>query len=266
MSIVDELLKRDTLPKVKDLVVCRIKKFSPYGAFAESLEHKNVDIFIPLPEISRKRIKKITDRINIGDIEVVEILDVRKDGIDGSLRRVSEDEKRKKLNEWKLEKRLISYIYHSLLGKLNESQIIDLIEKIKKDFELVQYFIAEYKDNKEVLKDISKDKKVMELLEKILDEYLSSFKVEIRGKIDISCEKKGGVNIIKEILKKFIEKMKNKGIEEIELKYISSPEWYFSFKVSEFKIGKKILDEVLRDLEKEIKKKEVYFNLEIEKD
>ncbi len=266
MNIVDELLKRDTLPKVKDLVVCKIKKFSPYGAFAESLEHKNVDIFIPLPEISRKRIKKITDRINIGDIEVVEILDVKESGIDGSLRRVSKDEKRKKLNEWKLEKRLISYIYYSLLGKLNENQIVNLIEKIKKEFELVQYFVAEYKDNKKILENILKDKKAIKLLQKIIDEYLSSFKVEIRGKITISCEKKGGVTIIKETLKKFIERMKNKGIKEIELKYISSPEWYFSFKVSEFKAGKKIIDEVLRELEKEVKKKDIQFKLEIEKD
>ena len=151
--LIENLLKRKGLPEFKELVVVRITEFTPYGVFCELLEYEDVRGYIPITEVSRKRIKQITEVLRIGMITVGQVIDVKDKDVDISLRRVDESLKKKKINEYKLEKRIATLIYlanKELSNPLDFSQIKFLVNYLLDKYGSLYMFLESYR-NSEVL-------------------------------------------------------------------------------------------------------------------
>src|SRR3989344_588506 len=100
------LYKKQGLPEEGEFVLCTVSNVQ-YNVVFVRLDEYGRDAVIHISEISPGRIRNIRDYVKEGKKVVCKVLRVRRDSgqVDVSLRRVTEVQKRKKLNEVKLEQR-----------------------------------------------------------------------------------------------------------------------------------------------------------------
>ena len=94
-------------PEKDELVIVNIRKILPYGAFCILPEYNNMEAFLHVSEVAPRWIKNIHEFLSEGQQHVAKIyrLDREKNQVDISLKRVSEEEKKGKLEIIRTEKR-----------------------------------------------------------------------------------------------------------------------------------------------------------------
>ncbi len=100
------ILQRST-PQVGELVLIKIKKVMPFGAYCELTEYNNMDVYLPIREVASGWIKNIHEFIKESqkDVAKVTFIDTEKKAVDISLKKVRPKEKKDKLNQANMEKR-----------------------------------------------------------------------------------------------------------------------------------------------------------------
>ncbi|MFH0885029.1 MAG: S1 RNA-binding domain-containing protein, partial [Candidatus Micrarchaeota archaeon] len=95
------------LPEEGELVLGVIKKIMPYGAFCVLSEYNNLEAFLHVSEVAPRWIKNIHEFISEGQRHVMKVhrVDREKSQVDVSIKRVSEEEKKLKLEMVQNEKR-----------------------------------------------------------------------------------------------------------------------------------------------------------------
>ena len=66
-----------TYPEIDEVVICRVKQINDYGIQVNILNYGNIDGFLAINELSRKKIKSIRSVIKVGDIKPLVV--IRKD-------------------------------------------------------------------------------------------------------------------------------------------------------------------------------------------
>ena len=186
-----------------DIVLCTVDRIIGTTVFVHI--EKNGGGSIVFSEIAPGRIRNIRDYVVPKKKIVCKILRIKGDGIELSLRRVTQKEKKEILNHYSQEASYIKMI-NSILGE-KAKKIIDKIEK--KSY--VYDFLQEAKSNPEVLesafpKDASK--KIMEILESQKPKQIA-----LKKEIFLASANSEGLNDVKEILG---------NLGDIEVKYISA--------------------------------------------
>lgn len=108
---------KNKIPKVDDLVMCEIVSVDKdVGAYAILKEYGNLTGFIALKQISTKRIKNIQKEVSVRMNEVCSVIGVDiKNGIihiDLTRKHISDEDKKDKLNDYVMSKRLFQVINH----------------------------------------------------------------------------------------------------------------------------------------------------------
>ena len=95
------------LPEEGELVTATIKKIMPYGAFCILTEYENLEGFLHISEVAPRWIKNIHEFISEGQRYVVKVhhVDRQKNQVDISIKRVNDEEKKRKLELVQNEKR-----------------------------------------------------------------------------------------------------------------------------------------------------------------
>ncbi len=90
-------------PEVGYVVIATVRRVESYGAYVVLDEFGNKEGLLHISEISSRWVRNIRNHVRQGQKVVLQVLrtDQAKGQVDLSLRRVSKDEKRKKLEEWK---------------------------------------------------------------------------------------------------------------------------------------------------------------------
>ncbi|MDD5337761.1 MAG: S1 RNA-binding domain-containing protein, partial [Candidatus ainarchaeum sp.] len=90
-------------PEQNELVLATVRKIVPYGAFCTLPEFNNTEAFLHVSEVASRWIKNIHEFLSDNQKLVVRVLrvDREKGQLDVSLRRVSEEEKKNKLESIK---------------------------------------------------------------------------------------------------------------------------------------------------------------------
>ena len=99
-------------PRRNDLVIGVVKRVEEHGVTIELLEYDGLEAYIPRGHVASGRIKDIRDYVKEGDTVVGRVIrSIRRKGqVDVSLRYVTEEQKRRKLEEWKERVRVISLL------------------------------------------------------------------------------------------------------------------------------------------------------------
>jgi len=94
-------------PDVDEFVIATVKKIMPYGAFCTLDEYGEREAFIHISEVASRWVRAVSEFVKEGQKIVARVhrINAEKDQIDLSLRRVSEQDKRRKLDAWQHEKR-----------------------------------------------------------------------------------------------------------------------------------------------------------------
>jgi translation initiation factor 2 subunit 1 len=162
-------------PEVGYLVIATVKRVESYGAYVELDEFGAKEGLLHISEISSRWVRNIRNHVRPGQKVVLQVLrtDPGKRQVDLSLRRVSKDEKRKKLEEWKKARKaetLLTQAAHELnidlrvLYESEGSKIVEYYESLYEGLEsaskngktaLVEVGVS---SDAEVLSGIAKDK------------------------------------------------------------------------------------------------------------
>ncbi len=95
-------LGRAEWPEVGDLVVATIRRIESYGAYVYLDEYEKEGL-LHISEISSRWVRNIRNHVREGQKVVLQVfrMDESRGHVDLSLRRVSKDERRKKIEDWK---------------------------------------------------------------------------------------------------------------------------------------------------------------------
>lgn len=150
---------RREFPEEGDIVIGTVKDVKPYGAFVELLEYPGKEGMIHISEVTSGWVKNIRDHVKVGQRVVAKVLrvDERKGHIDLSLKRVTEQQKRAKVQEWKRFQRASKMLERAAekLGKSLEEAWEEVGYLLEDEFgELYNAFETMVIEGKEVLDDL----------------------------------------------------------------------------------------------------------------
>jgi translation initiation factor 2 subunit 1 len=212
-------------PTVGDLVLVRIKKVMPFGAYCELLEYKNVDSYLPIKEVASGWIKNIHEFIKEGQKSVAKVvyIDKEKKAIDVSLKKVTKKEEKDKINDFNFEKRAENFYTQAMTkAGIQPTERPKIIAEISKKYASYNDVINILSENGDPFKDLKIDSKFIEALKEVVSKnikpkvYIVSYIVEL-----IIYNTKEGIGLLK---KNFgdIEKL------GVNVNYLGAPRYHLS--------------------------------------
>jgi len=195
-------------PENDDLVMVRVKSISEIGAYVSLLEYDGIEGLILSGELSRKRIRSVSQLIRVGRQEAVVVLrvDTEKGYIDLSKSKVAPEDIPKLEEKYNKSKAVHSVMRH--LAEVTNNDIEFLYEKIgwplyKKYGHAFDAFKAAITEPDQVLENIEfPNENIRKELLEIIQHKLKPQPVKMRADIEVTCFSKAGIDAIKEALHK----------------------------------------------------------------
>lgn len=238
--------KKKKVPELDELVVANVTKVFPYGAFCK-LEDYDIDAFLHVSEVSSGWVKNIRNFLKEGQKLVVRVHRVvpEKNMVDVSLKRVTEAEQQRKLDQIKRDKRVLKLL-EVAKSKIKDTKLS--IEEVKSILEsnfddAFSAFEEIVNGNESILK---KTKLPQEWIDAIIETAKENIKKQvkiIKGVLSIRCTKENGVSIIKDLL----EVKPNSGIS---IHYLGAPYYQILVQDDDFKKCEKKLKQFIDNVMK----------------
>ncbi|MDD3976221.1 MAG: S1 RNA-binding domain-containing protein [Candidatus ainarchaeum sp.] len=244
-------------PEINEIIIGKVTKITDFGVFIDLLEYDGCEGFVHISQVSSTWIKNIHNHVKPNQMRAAKVLkiDFEKNHIDLSLSRVTSQDEKRKISEYRLALRAQSLlgIIAQNLNISNEKAWEDIAEPIlEKDDELYKGFINILRYGFETY---NIDKKYHQILFDELSKNITIKNKFIYGIIKVHCLKEEGIEIIKKVFQKILKQYPNAQI------YYSGPGVY-DLKVigKDFKLAAKSFENISKDLSKEFKNSS---NLEI---
>ncbi len=214
---------------------------------------------IHISEVSPGRIRNINDFVKVGKAIVCKVLRINTERghIDLSLRRVNDNQKRKKMDKIKQELKAEKIIEDS--AKILEQDVQKFYEKVSKipmeqDGYVYPSFEAVIEEDYD-LNELQLDKKEVEILEKLVKERIKLKQVEIVGNITVKTYEPNGV----EIVKKALIMVEDIDREKITVKYLGASKFKLRIIAHDYKEAETILKKSIDIAEKFCEKNKAEF-------
>jgi translation initiation factor 2 subunit 1 len=237
-------------PAEGELVLCKIKSIEKYGVFAELLEY-NKEGFIHVSKITSGWVKNIRSHVSEGQLRVASVIkvDKQKNLIDLSMRKVNPTQERRKMDEWKRNKHAMK-VFTRACTALNEKfddAVKEIVPQLEKEHgDLYAAFEACSLEGVAALKNTKASEKWKKALVEEAKKSISKPSVSIRGKLIMTFYSPNGAELIKDVGQKITS-------DQVELKYISAPEYLLSVTATDYPTAEKMLEEALKHVEKAVK-------------
>jgi translation initiation factor 2 subunit 1 len=204
-----------------ELVILQVAKVMPFGAYCKLLEYNNVEVFLPIKEVSSGWIKNIHEFVHEGQKLVCKVtyIDKERGTIDVSLKKVTAKETRQKNDSYNLERRLQAMFTRAVRTAGLESQKEELIKKAVEEFTTYTNLMRNVGGDSAELEKSKLPKKLRSALLELLESskkkkrYVVSYIMKLT-----SYDTKKGVTELKEV----IGAIKDIGVE---VTYISAPSY-----------------------------------------
>ncbi len=239
-------------PQRGELVIANVERVVGYGAFVRLEEYDNKQGMVSIAEFSQKWVKNPRNHLREGQKAVLKVLAVRKDRghIDLSLKKVNDNERRNKLKEYKLEKRVNKLIEHfaEKHGKKPEDIRKMLSGQLIEDYgSLYEAFIQVANEAEDLKKYLPDEKMRMDLVTLIRDN-IKPMRVSIKGYMSIFSEEGDGVGLLKEAL------ITGEGAfpEEVDgrITYVAPPNYRIDITADDYKTAESAMKDCHEAIEK----------------
>jgi len=232
-------------PDEGDLVVGTVHKVLGYGAFATLEEYEGKEAFIHISEVSSGWVKNIRDYVRENQKIVARVLRVnpKKGHVDVSLKRIREDQRTRKIQQWKIEQKAekLLEITAKTIGKDLDTAYDEIGYKIIDNFgDLYEGFETAAEEGKEALLSRGIDGEWAETLTEVAKKNISPPEVHITGYIDLHSYAPNGVEVIKEALS-FVE------TKEIIVQCVGAPRYRLIVTSSDYLTAENMLKEAAQE-------------------
>jgi translation initiation factor 2 subunit 1 len=241
---------RKGLPEWGELIVCMVKRITPYAAWCDLEEYPEIEGMIHVSEVSGKWVHDIREFVKVNKQYVAKVvkIDYQKNFVNLSLKRVSKQDEKEKMNvlrrEQRAEKMLeqIAKEFGKNLDQAYEEVGFLLQEKFG---ELFVAFEEARKGSEHLIKQDVPEKWAV-AISKVAESSFQEKKVLIKADVELKSFAPDGIEKIKEILS---ELQKN----GITVKYISAPKYRVEISGKDPKATEKKLVESLEAATKQVK-------------
>jgi translation initiation factor 2 subunit 1 len=251
-------------PEVGYIVIATVKRVESYGAYVGLDEFGNKEGLLHISEISSRWVRNIRNHVRPGQKVVLQVLrtDTSKEQIDLSLRRVSRDEKRKKLEEWKKARKaetLVNQAAHELeidIIQLYETELIKIVDFYGSLYEGLE---EASKKGVKALIDLKVSNNVAEVLSDISKDKIIVKGVTIQGVIELTNLTSNGVEEIKMAFEDAA------GVAEeynssINISTMGAPRYRIELTAEDYKKAEFALDKTVSSIQNTWKNNEGTFN------
>ncbi len=243
-------MRKQGMPEVGELVVCKIIKIFPNSAYAELIEYGKTGM-IHVSEVALKWVRDIREFLKLNQHVVCKVMKVDGDNIFLSIKRVRKPEAEAKLNEFKKEKKAEKLL--ELAAKSINKDLDTAYEEV--GFKLQDEFGSLHKAFEIAVKnpDLLKSKGVpgtwckpiVEIAKKSFVEKM----YELKAELNLKCYAPNGMEVIKNALLNAVKHRKN-----MEVKYISAPQYILISKGKNFRQIETELENAAEEIVKSVAK------------
>jgi translation initiation factor 2 subunit 1 len=238
------MVKIKGLPNIHELIVVKITEVTQFAAWCDLLEYDAKGI-IPISEAAGKWIFDVHEVVKEGEVRVAKVIKVEEDKklVHLSLKRVSKNDEKEKINEFRKEERgekLLEMAAKSL-GKSLQQAYEEVGYLLKEKFGSLYDAIVNIKKNYSRLEKLKVPKEWIDAISEIVEKSIREKEVELNFELEIKSLEPNGIEIIKSILKEVKEKTGG------DIRYISAPNYRLEIKTTNPKKDEK---KVLTILEK----------------
>ncbi len=226
-------------PQEGDLVVATVHKVLNYGAFAKLEEYPGEEAFIHISEVSAGWVKNIRDYVRENQKIVARVLRVnpKKGHVDVSMKRIREDQRTRKIQQWKIEQKaekLLEFAAKSINKDLNTAYEEVGYGMMDEFGDLYGAFEISADEGKESLIKRGMDKKWAAAITEVAKKNISPPEVQITGYVDITSYAADGVKIIRNALNSI-----NK--DNVSVQCVGAPRYRLLVKSSDYITAETIL-------------------------
>lgn len=221
-------------PKVGDIVMTKVTEIHPTFAYVSLVEYDNINGIIVASEVSTKLYKAMSRFLTIGKLQAAEVLNVDevKGYVDLSKKSVKAEERDLCERKFKLGSQIYGIV--NRLSALFDKPVRDLYDewlwKIDSNIEVV-YKLFKQLGNQDPLESILFEKTPPEIFEQLCKICQFKFKREpktLRSYVEVTSL--NGIDEIKDIFRQLREKISN---PNLQIKYISAPEYLVQLETSD---------------------------------
>lgn len=241
-------LGRPEWPQIGELIVATIRRIESYGAYVYLDEYKKEGL-LHISEISSRWVRNIRNHVREGQKVVLQVLrlDQSRDHIDLSLRRVSKDERRKKIEDWKKTRKaetLLKSVASTLNlsdGEMYEKAGAKLMEKYDSLYAGLE---AAAKMGSEALTEAGVSKKIAKSLAEIAQEKIVVKGVTIHGILELTSMDPRGIDVIKGTLLE-TKKVAEANEAEVALYSMGAPKYRIEVTAEDYKKAEAALENIV---------------------
>jgi len=225
------VLKKSKFPEEGELLKCTVTSVQSHSVFVR-IDEYGINGMIHISEIAPGRIRNIRDYVLEGKSVICKVLRVNPERghVDLSLRRVSESQRRNKVNEMKKEK-LAEKLVDVVASNLNTDSkklYSDVSEKVQEHFYLLFECFTEITRGTFQISELKLPKNVSDELKKVILDRLKPEVIISKGKLSLLSYAPDGVEIIKATLKHAVD-------AGAEVKYLGGGNYALACKASSYK-------------------------------
>lgn len=248
------MIKKE-FPEEGELVVGTVIKVQNFGAFVILDEYPGKEGFIHIAEIATGWIKRIRNHIKEKQKVVCKVLhvDMTKQHVDLSLKRVNEHQRRDKIQEWKNKgksEKLLEMVAKKI-GKSKEQCYKDFAEDLIKKYGTLYTAFEEAAYDIDTLKKDGYKNSWIDTFEEIAKSNITIPFVNIKGYIDVKSWLPDGVKHIRDAFL-LAENSEYEDVE-IKIKYVGAPHYMITVKAPDYKIAEDELKKAVEKIQNNIK-------------
>lgn len=248
------IYNKNPIPSEGEILIATVKQVFDYGSYVTLDEYANIQAFLPWSEISSRWVKNIRDVIKEGRKIVVKVIrvDKRKGTIDVSLKKVTEDEKRKKMLQWKKIQK-VDKILEIVSQKLHKSELDawkEVAFKLEDAYgDPYESLVRAIKEGDKILRDAGVPEVWIKPLMEEIGKHIEEKKVKVSEIVTLRSMDKDGIEKIKKALGSAVEKLENPDVE-IKIYTIGAPR----YRIDLIGTDAKTLSQLMQSLIENIKK------------
>ena len=259
------IYNKNPLPSEGEILVATVKQVFDYGSYVTLDEYGNLQAFLPWSEISSRWVKNIRDVIKEGRKIIVKVIrvDKRKGAIDVSLKKVTEDEKRKKNAQWKKLQKVdkILEIVSQKIGKTEKEAWEQVAWKLEDKYrDVYDALVKAIKEGDHILKDAGvPDIWIKPLMDEI-GKHIEEKRVKVSETITLRSSSPDGIERIKKVLGAAAEIAESYDVD-IKIYTIGAPRYRIDVIGTDPKFLSKVLTEILSNIREVSKEENVEFGV-----
>src|SRR3989338_2284304 len=246
------LYRKKDLPQEYEIVMCTITKIQYHSVFA-TIDEYDLKGMIHISEVAAGRIRNINEYVKEGKVVVCMVLRIDKERghIDLSLRRVTDMQRKTKINEMKLEQiaeKIIEVVAHST--KRDVRQVYEHITTpVFKRYNYLHRFFEDIVAGSVDVKELNVPKEYEKILVETVKQRIKQPEVAIKGDLHIKTYESNGLELIKNLFKNVTEFRK----KALDIKYAGAGIYKITIKQDDYKKAEAIVKEMLEIVKKSCK-------------